>query len=349
MAELSPAELLKKIKSGELSRVYYIYGKDIVTVENASKAVLKKHLGKNWESKVTKLNGSELDISALCDMLEMCPMFSEWNAVLINDLNAEELLADDLKTLTKAIADLPDYTLLVVNITGFDVKKGKKTMTAKNKKLADSISKVGVVCECGLKTMPVLVKSITDKAQKLGCSISKKAAEMLAETCHSDSMMIENELEKLCAYRENEEIRPEDIEELVSAGIETDAFRLSRAIASYNPSAAMEIVNRLMQKKEEPVSIISAVSMAFLDLYRARTAMAADKRAADVIADFGYAGRQFAVDNAFRDSRRISIESLRKCIKLLRNADRSLKNTGAIPTLILEKTVTEMLMAVRRK
>lgn len=29
-------------------------------------------------------------------------------------------------------------------------------------------------------------------------------------------MMIENELEKLCAYRENEEIRPEDIDEIVS-------------------------------------------------------------------------------------------------------------------------------------
>lgn len=349
MAELSPAELLKKIKSGELSRAYYIYGKDIITVENASKAVLKKHIGKNWESEITKLNGSELDISALCDMLEMCPMLSEWNAVLINDLNAEELSADNLKTLTEAIANLPEYTLLILNITGFDVKKGKRAMTAKNKKLADSVSKIGVVCECGLKTMPVLVKSITEKAQKQGCSISKKTAEMLAETCHSDSMMIENELEKLCAYRENEEIRPEDVEELVFAGIETDAFRLSRAIASYNPSAAMDIVNRLIQKKEEPVSIISAVSMAFLDLYRARTAMAADKRAADVIADFGYGARKFAVDNAFRDSRRISVEGLRKCIFLLRNADRSLKNTGAIPELILEKTVTEMLMEVRRK
>ena len=34
MAEMNSAELLKKIKSGELSGIYYIYGKDVMTVEN---------------------------------------------------------------------------------------------------------------------------------------------------------------------------------------------------------------------------------------------------------------------------------------------------------------------------
>lgn len=349
MAEISPAELLKKIKSGDLSRAYYIYGKDVSTVANASKAVLKKHLGKSWESDVTKISGSELDVSALADMLEIYPMFSQINAVFINDLNAEELSADNLKILTETIKNLPDYALLVINITGFDVKKGKKTMTAKNKKIADSISKIGIVCECSFKTVPVLAKLIVDKVQKRGCIISKKAAEILAEICHCDTMMIENEIEKLCSYRESSEINIEDIEELVSIGIETDAFKLSRAIANINPPLAMGIVARLIDKKEEPVSIISAVSMSFLDLYRARTAMASDKRTYDVINDFNYGGRKFAVENAFRDCRRISLESLRKCIELLRNADRSLKQTGAIPSLILEKTVTEMLIAARRK
>ncbi len=349
MAELTPSDLIKKIKSGDLSRAYYIYGRDVAVVENASRAVFKKHLGKDWTNDVTKLNGSELDVSSLVDMLQICPMFSQWNAVLINDLNAEELSADNLKVLLEAIIDLPDYTLLVINITGFDVKKGKKTMTAKNKKLAESISKIGVVCECDFKSVSILGKYIVDKAEKRGCSISRRTAEMLAEICKCDTLMVENELEKLCSYRENSEIIQDDIEELVNVGIETDAFKLSKSIANLNPALAMEILNRLIAKKEEPVAIISALSMSFLDLYRARTAMAADKRIGDVISDFGYGGRRFAVEFAFKDSRRISLESLRKCIELLRNADRSLKQTGAIAPVILEKTVTEMLIAVRQK
>lgn len=349
MAELTTAELLKKIKAGELSRAYYIYGDDVATVENASKAILKKHLGKNWRNEVTKLEGSELDLSTLADMTEICPMFSQWNAILINDLNAEELLADDLKILVGLISELPEYTLLIINITGFDVKKGKKTVSPKNKKVADAISKIGIVCECARKTASVLVKTVCEKVQKRGSLINKKAAEMLVEACHCDSMLIENELEKLCAYRENEEITSGDIDDLVGTDIETDAFKLSAAIAAYNPSGAMEILHRLLEKKSEPVAVIAAVGMTFMDLYRAGAAMVSDKRVGDVAADFNYGKREFVVRKAFENSRRISLESLRGCIDLLRTADKKLKSNGAVPEVILEKTVTEMLMAVRRK
>ncbi len=349
MAELTSTELIKKIKSGDLSRIYYIYGQDVLTVENVSKAVLKKYLGKSWSNEVTRIGGSELNMDTFSDMAQMCPMFSEWNVFLINDINAEELNTSDLETFLDIIKDLPEYSVIVISITGFDVKKGKKTMSAKNKKIADIISKNGIVCECALKSAVLLSKAVIDNAEKSGCSISKKAADMLVDLCRCDSMVISNELEKLCAYCENSEIRTEDIEELVTVGIETDAFKLSRAIISLNPSLAMEILNRLIEKKEEPVAIVAAVSMSFIDLYRARSAINSNKRANDVISDFNYGNRRFAVDNSFRDSPKISHESLKKCIELLRDADRSLKQTGSTGAIVLEKTVTEMLMAVKRK
>lgn len=349
MAELSSAELIKDLKSGNLCSVYYIYGKDILAVENISRAILKKHLGENWNNEVTKISGKNIDISALSDMMEICPMLAQWNAIMVNDLNAEELTADNLDILINNIKSISDVTLLLINVTGFDVKNGKRSVTGKNKKLIDCISKKGIVCECGIKTIASTIKYIIDKAERLGCTISKKTAEMLAEYCLSDSMMIENELEKLCAYRENEEIRPEDIDEIVSGRIETDAFKLSKAIVLINPALAISILDSLIDKKAEPIAVVAALTLSFLDLYRARVAMSSGKRASDVISDFEYKGRSFAVDNAFKDSRRISQESLKECVGILRNADRSLKQTGAVPRIILEKTVTEMLIAVRKK
>ena len=47
MPEVNSSDILKKLKANELSNVYYIYGKDILTVEGITKAVLKKTLGKN--------------------------------------------------------------------------------------------------------------------------------------------------------------------------------------------------------------------------------------------------------------------------------------------------------------
>lgn len=349
MAELSSAELTKKLKSGHLDNVYYIYGKDILAVENVSKAILKKHLGKDWDNKITKITGKNIEVSDLSDMMEVCPMLSEWNAIMINDLNADELMTDNLDILIDSIKNIPDFTFLLINITGFDVKNGKRSVTGKNKKLIDCIAQKGTICECGIKTIALNVKYIIDKTEKLGSSISKKNAEMLAEYCLSDSMLIDNELEKLCAYRENEEIRTEDIDELVSGRIETDAFKLSKAVILINPSLAVSILDSLFEKKAEPVAVVAALSLSFLDLYRARAALSSGKRTSDVIRDFGYKGRAFAVDNAFRDSRKISQEGLRKCIGILRNADRNLKQTGAVPKIILEKAITEMLIAVRKK
>lgn len=348
MPEINSTDLLKKLKASELSNVYYIYGKDILTVEGVTKAIMKKTLGKNWNNDCTKIEGKNIDISSVLDILEMSPMFAEYNAILINDLNAEELSADKLQQFTDAVENIPDYTVLIINITGFDVKNGKRFFSGKNKKLVDCIVKKGMVCECGLKTMPLIVKSITDTAQKSGCTISKRNAEKLAEYCLLDSMQIRNELEKLCAYRENDEIRMEDIDSLVSGQIETDSFKLAKAVVSMNARQAFFLLNDLLDKRNEPVVVLSAISMAFLDLYRARAAMTVDKRQNDIINDFKYKGREFAVNNAYRDCRKISLENIRSCICILRDTDKKLKQSSASHKIILEKALTEMLIAARR-
>lgn len=347
MPRINSAELARKIKSGDLSNVYYIYGKDIMAVENAAKVILKKFLGKEWKNNYTKIEGKNIDISSLVDTLEICPMFSEYNAVLVNDMNAEELSADGLKLLIDAIESIPDFTIFLINITGFDLLNGKKTIGGKNKKLVDCIAKHGVVCECGLKTTQQTIKTITDTVVKHGCSISGKNAQMLAEYCLMDSMHITNELKKLCAYREGQEIRAEDIETLVSGQIETDSFKLAKAVVSMNSSQAFFLLDELLNKRNEPIAVLSAISMSFLDLYRARTAMTVNKHPNDIVEDFKYKGREFAVNNAYRDCRRISLENLRKCICILRDTDRKLKTSSGTQRIVLEKALTQMIIAAR--
>ena len=347
--EIESAELSKRIRQGELSSVYYIYGRDVMTVENATKAIFKKKLGKEWRSEIEKLDGAELDVSELADKTEICPMLSECNAILVNDLNAEDLNADKLSVLTEAIENIPDFTLLIFNITGFDVKKGKKTFSAKNKKLTDAIMKKGTVCHCGLKTAGELSKWVVDTVQKNGCTISKFNAEKLCEYCLMDSMQVSSELKKLCDYKNGGEITLEDIDALVSGQMETDSFKLAKAVIAMNASQSFVILDDLLNKRNEPVAVLSAIAMSFTDLYRARAAVASGRQPEEVIVDFGYKGRDFAVKNAFRDCRKISLESLRKCICILRDTDRQLKQTGTSPKIALQKALTQMLIAAREK
>lgn len=347
MPQINAGELSKKIKAGEISNAYYIYGKDIMTVENAVKAVLKKALGKEWKNEYTKVEGKNVDVSSLIDMLEICPMFSEYNAVVLNDLNAKEISKDSLKQLTDMILNIPAFTIFIISITGFDIYGGKKSITGENKKIIDAVSKKGIVCECGIKNMAETVKFICAFAQKQGCSISSKNAQMLAEYCLMDSMQISNEMNKLCAYKEGGEICADDIDALVSGQIETDSFKLAKAVVSMNSSQAFFLLDDLLNKRNEPIAVLSAISMSFLDLYRARAAMTVNKRQQDIVSDFNYKGREFAVNNAYRDCRRISLENLRKCIGILRDTDKKLKSSSGTQRIILEKAITEMLIAAR--
>lgn len=347
MPEIGSAEVMKNLRSGQLSGVYYIYGKDVLTVEGVTKSVLKKRLGKDWKELYEKLDGKNIDIGALTDSMEICPMLSDFKAILINDLNAEELTADRLDELVTAINNIPDFTLLIINITGFDVKNGKRFFTGKNKKLTDCIMKKGVVCECGTRNPGALEKSVEEAVSRRGCTISRRNARMLCEYCLMDAMQISNEIEKLCAYCDGGEITAGDIDELVSGQMETDSFKLARAVISMDAERSFLLLYDLLEKRNEPVAVVSAIAMSFTDLYRAKSALTANKQSKDVTADFGYKGREFAVNNAFRDCRRISAENLRKCIYILRDADRTLKTTPFSPRTVLEKALTEMIAAVR--
>ncbi len=348
MAQISSLELTKKIRAGELTNVYYIYGKDVMTVENISKAILKKLLGKDWKNDYTKIDGKNLDISEFEDTVETCPMFSEYNAILLNDLNAKDIKSN-LKRIVEVIENIPNFTFLIINITGFDIYGGKKTITGDNKKIIDAVAKKGIVCECGLKTVSEMIKSICTSVEKQGCNITQKNAQILAEYCLMDSMQISNEIKKLCAYRENEEIRAEDIDSLVAGQIETDSFKLAKAVVSLNSSQAFFLLDDLLNKRNEPIAVLTAISMSFIDLYRAKVGTTAGKHSNDVVADFRYGGRAFAVNNAYRDCKKISLKNLHKCIQILKETDKKLKtSSGMPPKILLEKAITEMLAVTRK-
>ena len=95
--------------------------------------------------------------------------------------------------------------------------------------------------------------------------------------------------------------------------------------------------------------IISALSSAFIDLYRSSTAMSAGVRENDVAAHFGYKGREFVVRNAFRDAKRTNIKHLRKCLAILEEADLSCKSTRLDQRTLIEKSIVQMLASGSRE
>lgn len=346
MGAISAAEFEKEIKSAVTKNIYYIYGRDTGRVKSLADMVKKKFLGEGFlQSDISRFEGREFDLSVFSDTAEIYPMFSDYNFIEINDLDADSLNADEMKLFLKILENLPDQTILLISITGFDIKGGKKTPSAKNKKVIDAAAKYGSVTEADLRKPSEMYKFIMKLASENGSSINKQNAEKLAELCMGNTTAAENEVNKLSAFAGNGEITYQMIDEMVPVSIDTNAFALASAVVSSNVHSAMRILDKLVQQRTESVMILSALSSAFIDLYRASAAISSSVGESEAAADFGYKGREFVMKNAFRDARKTTPAHLRKCLCILRQADLECKSTRLDQKIIIEKAIAQMLSA----
>ncbi|MBP1559658.1 MAG: DNA polymerase III subunit delta [Oscillospiraceae bacterium] len=345
MAVVTENDLKLAIKNRQYQRAYYFYGKDIAAAENFTKALVSRIVNKGDETyNLHSFDGKDIDLDMLSDACEALPMFADYVCCTVCDLNAESLSADRLERLIGIVSGLPDTTVLFFYYTSVDVTDGKKYPTAKNKKLMDAVGKVGGVCNFALKTPAVLAKEIMAKVSKAGCGISKDAAAFLAEQCSCNTLMIENEIDKLTSYAQGGEITMETVKMLSPRQIETTVYDLTRAITRMDTRTAMRLFNDLTEQKTEPIVILYAISGNMLDLYRAAAAMANRKSPSDVKADFGYAKNvEFRVDNAFRDIQRISMPHMRRCMQILAETDAAMKSMKTDPVTLLEEALIKML------
>lgn len=344
MAVITESDLKTAAKNRQFLNSYYFYGKDIAAVESYKKLLVSRLVDKDNETcNLHAFDGKGFDMDKFSDACEALPFFADYVCCTVCDLNAESLNADTLKQLTEIIGNLPSSTVLIFYYTSVDVTDGKKFPTAKNKKLMDAVGKSGGVCNFGLKTPSSLSKEIMAKASKAGCGISREAAIFLAEQCLCNTMLVENELDKLTAYAAGNEITVEMIRALSPRQIETTVFDLAKAITRMDTKTAMRLLDDLTKEQTEPIPILYAVVSSMLDLYRARTAMSCGKGPQDVKDDFGYAKNvQFRVDNAFRDAQGVSLPHLRRCMKILADTDAAMKSSRTNPQTLIEEAIIKM-------
>ncbi len=342
MASVKYEDAVKRIKSGDFGGIYYFYGRDIMSVEFLAKLLIKKITAGGGEESYQKFTGDNFNLSEFADYAEMFPMTAEYNLIAINDLNAENMSADELKQLIETLEYIPSTSVVLFYITGFDVNKGKKFPTPKNKKLIDFVSKNGVLCNMELKTVSELASSVIKAVGQQGCSVSRTNAEEIARLCLCNSMMIKNEVDKLCSYSAGNEITADMIANLVPRQLDATVFNLAKAVASFNTKKALMLLDEIFLQQNEAIAVLGAVSGTFIDFYRAKTAVLCGKTENDVINDFSYKGKEFAVRNAFRDCRKVSLKHLEKCLCILKDTDKKLKSFSGNERLAVEQAVVKM-------
>lgn len=345
MAKAEDAEIFKNVKQGIIHPVYLLFGQEEYFVTACVDAIVKKTVSSGFESFNLIKFFEKADINEIENAVEALPVMSQKKCVIVKDMELDKLSKGDMDKLLELVINPNESTVFIIYSTSiiYDIKK-----SAKLKKLAEQISKTGIVCEFGYKDKATLKRALCERAGKSSLALDMMTAEYLITRCSSSYAILINELDKVIAFvigSDRNEITEGDINQCCVASIDSNSFDLAKAVMSKKYDRAFLLMDELFFQRMEALSILGALNMCFIDLYRAKVALGAGVSPEQVLADFNYPkNRSFAVKNSFRDVKSYSIEKLRRCISSLAQADIELKSSKLDDRLILERMLGNMMV-----
>lgn len=334
------------MKAGDLPRLLLLWGEDGVSVTRYQKRLEKQTVTAFPDFNSYRCDGrSSLDVDALGDSARSLPMMAPKRFALVDDLDADLLSASDLGKLQQLTEELPEETLLVITMRSAlpDLKK----KGSKGAKVFDLCDKGGGVCAFQKPAPALAAQQIAAEAARLGSVISREDAQLLAEYCGRDPQRMLEETRKLAAHSP-EGITAKDIRALVAPVTEARVFDLSDRIVAKDYAAAMGTIQDLIFLRENPVTILSILSMAFVDIYRAGAARREGIPAAEAKKAYGYGGSGYRYDKGAQNQRRFSLPVLEDILELLAQADSRMKASGIDARVVLETTVAEIFRRMER-
>lgn len=335
------SRLNSAIKANNISKLYFLYGKETFLVKTYTDRIINKVLNEHDKDfNLIKMEGVP-DANRLSDAIEGLPVFAEKKVVLLNDFDAEKTDADTLNMIIEILSGIPESTVVIINITGFeaDVKK------AKTKKLLTCAEKYGVTCDFALLSSAKTAELIIKKAGRAGVLISRENALYLSELTLRNLTLIGMETEKLCAYAgKGGEITAEAINTLVSKQLESNVFDLTATLTKGDAQSAFVMLSDLLQSGYAPVVILSSLSLTFVDFYYIKLGKTAGIVNEKIAADFNYAkNRSWVINKTAPAVKNVSLSYIKKCLELLNTADYKLKSSPVDGRVILEKILTEII------
>ena len=337
MAEFNEKEFKAHIKSRELYNIYLIMGDEDFLKRFYLDRLVNLTVDESMQDfNVDRFDGKS-DLNKIFDTCELVPMMSEKRCVVVEDFKIENLKDEYLSSMRAFFADFPEFTTLIFyQKSDFSASKAKKVI--------DLFKSFGAVCCIDKRKGKELIKPLISSASKNKCILTEENANYLVSVCGDDYNVLTNEVNKLCHYVSQGEITKSAIDELVTKTDDAKIYFLTKSLIAKNFDKAYETLSSLLRQKTEPEYIMGTIISTYVDIYRAKTALANSQSADALASDFDYKNTAFRLTNAARDSRGMTIETVRKCLDELNNADRQLKFSRESATVVFEQLMVKLFL-----
>ena len=235
--------------------VYLLYGINEFAIQKEIEKITKDFDKMN----ISKYDLAEDEIKDVINDAETFSMFADKKVVIAENATIfTSSGSGDLETLENYLAHINTSTILIFTINEEKVDERKK-ITKKIKKDYKLIS------FNQNETPNSLVKSLLN-----GYNITSSNINLLIDRVGTNSLILENEVNKIKLYKDDKTITKEDILNLTTKRPEIDIFKLIDDIVMKNKDEALEIYNEMLKVNEEPLKIVILLASQFRLMYQAK-------------------------------------------------------------------------------
>ena len=335
MTERNALDLLKADLKNKTPRNFYVFHGTESYLRTYYLNSLRKLLVDEFTEAFNyhRFNAENLSLQSVLDSMDAIPMMSPTSMVQIDDVNFFSL-GEDAAEYAKFFSSIPSYctVVLVYDTVPFKIDNRKKA-------LAEAFSHALIV-DFEQPSERELVNWVGRHFKKHGKQITVEDAQFLIRRIGGDMTTLLSEIEKISAYEQQPVVRRESIVLLVEPVLEAAVFDLSDAISAGRYESALQCLRVLLQRQEEPISILGVISSQMRRILTGKQVLAEGKGSRELMSLCGISS--YPAQKTLEFSRRLSGAFCEKAVELCLEADWQMKTSFDEPQRILELLVLEL-------
>ena len=266
-------KLKNDLSTGTPGCAYLFYGEESYLREYYLGELRKTLVPAGFEEfNYHRLEGKDLTIQTLTEMVEAMPMMAERTLIVVTDLDLFKLGEEQREKLIVLLGDLPPYCCLVFV---YDTVAYKPNKTVK--KLYKAVSDYVETVEFRAAENSDLVTWIFRRFKALGKEIDRQTAEYLIFTCGGLMTGLVPEITKIGTYAKGKTITQKDIDAVADPVLSAEVFKLTDAVLKGSYDEAARILGDLLKMQTEPIMILAALGSQMRRIYTARMAIDSGK------------------------------------------------------------------------
>lgn len=262
-------KLKQDLAAGTPGCAYLFYGEESYLREYYLGELRKKLVPAGFEEfNYHRLEGKDLTMQGLMDMVDAMPMMAERTLVVVVDFDLFKLDEKRRNEIVAFLEDIPPYCCVVFVYDTLEYKPNK-TM----KKLCKALDEHVEAVEFQAADSSDLVAWIARRFRALGKEIDRQTAEYLIFTCGGLMTGLVPEISKIGTYAKGKTITQKDINAVADPVLSAEVFRLSDAVLQGDYDRAASILGDLLKMQTEPIMILAALGSQLRRIYTARLAI----------------------------------------------------------------------------